>query len=354
MFKGKYYNHQVAQATPVNIQLFGESLQLDFAGGSKLHWLFAEISSQVGDKNFIRITHTGTEEGTLEVNDPVFVKTFLQNYKYTRSAGLHELVLRGGLKVSLIMLLLLTAVILAGHFYAIPWCVNRIVDRLPLSFDKELGEIAQQSIHETTDTTGNRLLTNFAHQIKWDTQDTLTFSLVNSKIENAYALPGGRIVVYTGLLKKLHTPEQLAALLSHEVAHVTNRHSVRKLCRDMSTTVLVSVAFGNSSGATNTLYANASSLYSLTYSRQYEQEADITGIETLRSNHINQRGMLELMQELQKLDQQSNIPEFIRTHPLTDNRVKYVAGNIKEHPATFNRNDRMREIFSQLQRHCRN
>lgn len=352
MFSGKYYDHQVAQAIPVNIQLFAESLQLDLPGGIKKHWLFTEISSQVGDKNFIRITYTGLEEGTLEVNDPVFVRTFLQKYKYTRSTGLHQLVLRGGLKVSLIMLLVLTGVILAGHFYVVPWCVNRVVDRLPLSFDKELGEIAQQSIHETTDVTGNRLLTSFAHQMKWDAQDTLTFSLVNSEIENAYALPGGRIVVYTGLLKKLHTPEQLAALLSHEVAHVTGRHSVRKLCRDMSTSLLVSVAFGNSSGATNALYANASSLYSLTYSRQYEQEADITGIETLRRNHIDQNGMLQLMQALQKLDQQVKVPEFIRTHPLTDNRVKYVARNIKEHPATFNRNSRMQEIFQELKKHC--
>lgn len=349
MFTGKYYNHQVAQATPVNIQLFVESLQLNLPAGRKLHWLFTEIATEVVDRNFIRITYTGVEqEGTLEVNDPVFVKAFLQKYKYTRSAGLHQLALRGGLKATLIVLLALTGLLLIGHFYALPWCVNRIVDRLPLSFDKELGAIAQQSINETTDPAGSRLLTSFAQQIKWDTQDTLTFSVVKSDIENAYALPGGRIVVYTGLLEKLHKPEQLAALLSHEAAHVTGRHSVRKLCRDMSTAMVVNIAFGSTGGATNTLYANAGSIYSLTYSRQYEQEADIMGMETLRRNHIDQQGMLQLMQELQKLDQQTNVPEFIRTHPLTDNRVNYVRKDIAKHPATFNRNERMEEIFRQL------
>lgn len=317
---------------------------MELPGGKKLHWLFTEITAEVVDRNFIRISG----EATLEVNDPVFVKAFLQKYKYTRSAGLHQLALRGGLKVTLIVLLAMAGILLFGHFYAIPWCVNRVVDRLPLSFDKELGTLAAQSIHETSDPVGNQLLSNFARQIKWDTQDTLTFCIVKSDIENAYALPGGRIVVYTGLLEKLHNSDQLAALLSHEVAHVTARHSVKKLCRDMSTTMLVSIAFGNASGATNTLYANASSLYSLTYSRQYEQEADIMGMETLRRNHISQLGMLGLMQALQQLDQQTNIPEFVRTHPLTENRLNYVRKDIAEHLSFTEKNILREQLFQQL------
>jgi beta-barrel assembly-enhancing protease len=350
MFSGKYYDHQVAQAHPVTIQLYAESLQLDLLEGRKLHWLFTEIATEVVDRNFIRITYTVAEqEGTLEVNDPVFLQTFLQKYKHTRSAGLHQMALRGGLKATLIILLAMTGLLLAGHFYGLPWCVNRIVDRLPHSFDKELGETAQRSINETTDPDGSRLLTRFAQEMKWDTPDTITFSIVKSDVENAYALPGGYIVVYTGLLEKLHTPEQLAALLSHEVAHITGRHSVRKLCRDMGTTMLVSIALGSAGSATNTLYANASSLYSLTYSRQFEQEADIMGMETLRRNKINQQGMLQLMQELQKLDQKINIPQFISTHPLTDNRINYIREEIAKHPANPGKNEQMAEIFRQLQ-----
>ena len=344
MFSGKYYNHQVAQAIPAKVQLFTESLHMELPGGKKLHWLFTEITAEVVDRNFIRISG----EGTLEVNDPVFVKTFLQKYKHTRSAGLHQLALRGGLKATLIVLLALAGILLFGHFYALPWCVNRVVDRLPHSFDKELGALAAQSIHETNDPLGSRLLSDFAHQIKWDTQDSLTFCIVKSDIENAYALPGGRIVVYSGLLEKLQSSDQLAALLSHEVAHVTSRHSVKKLCRDMSATMLVSIAFGNASGATNTLYANAASLYSLTYSRQYEQEADIRGMETLRRNHISQLGMLGLMQALQQPDRQTNIPEFVRTHPLTENRMNYVRKDIAANFAFTEKNTQRELIFRQL------
>ncbi|WP_346320360.1 M48 family metallopeptidase [Chitinophaga sp. YIM B06452] len=351
MFKGNYYNHQVAKATPVNIHLFTESLQLDVitpgAPPRKLHWLFTEIATHVSP-GFIRITRTGEEAGTLEVTDPVFVKEFLARYKHTRSAGLHQLVLRGGLKASLIILLVIAGVLLAGHFYFLPWCVSRVVDQLPSSFDKELGGLARNSLHETPDKEGSQLLTQFAAQIKWDTQEKLDFTVVDSDVENAYSLPGGYVVVYTGLLKKLETPEQLAALLGHEVAHITHRHGVRRLCQEMGTGMLVSIALGNSGGV-NLLYAKAATLHNLTYSRGYEREADISGMETLRRNRINQLGMLQLLQELQKLDGKVAIPEFIRSHPLTENRVNYVRRDAEEHPASFARNERMEALFKQLQ-----
>ena len=350
LFKGNYYDRQVAAAAPVTVQLFTESLQLDFTGSMparKLHWLFTEIKAEVVDRNFIRISGTDEGDGTLEVNDPEFVKGFLQKYKLTRGTGLHELVLRGGLKVSVVMLAMLAGILLIGHFLVLPWCADRVVDQLPLSFDKELGDVARSTMHEKIDTAASHLLTRFAAQMQWDTRDTLTFTVVPSDVENAYALPGGYIVVYTGLLKKLKKKEELAALLGHEVSHVTCRHSVRKLCRDMSTTILLTVDFSNSSAATAALYSNAGSLYSLTYSRQYEKQADEKGLEVLRKNHINQQGMLQLMEELQKLDHKLNIPEFVSTHPLTNNRIRYVRRDIKKHPASYTDNPQMEALFQQ-------
>ncbi|SHN32926.1 M48 family metallopeptidase [Chitinophaga sp. CF418] len=352
MYKGQYYNHQVAKAIPVNVEVFSGSLLLDYTQEGmpprEMRWFFSEISVQVSDRNFIRITYAGEEAGTLEVNDPVFVEEFLKNYKYTRGAGLHGLALRGGYKVGLIALLILIGILLAGHFFILPWCADKVVDQLPRSFDKEIGIAARNGMQEKIDTAGSELLTKFAAQMKWDASDSLVFTVVPSSIENAYALPGGYVMIYTGLLKKLRTKEELAALLSHEVAHVTRRHSVRKLCRDLSTSLLLSAMFSDAGGVVGTLYANATSIYSLTYSRQYEEQADITGLETMRRNQVDQQGMVQLMQELQKLDHQLKIPEFISTHPLTENRVRYVQQDIKAHPASAKNNEKMEEIFRQL------
>ncbi len=141
MYKGAFYDHKVAKAIPVTVQIFTESLLLDYTregvSAKKLQWLFTEITVQVSDRNFIRITSAGEEAGTLEVHDPVFVGTFLQTYRHTRGASLHELALRGGYKVGLISLIIVIGILLAGHFFILPWCADRIVDQLPRSFDKK-------------------------------------------------------------------------------------------------------------------------------------------------------------------------------------------------------------------------
>jgi beta-barrel assembly-enhancing protease len=357
MYKGTFYNHQVAVAIPATIRIFDESLQFDAVSDGlslrRYHWLFTEINIEVNDRRFIRIAHNGEDAGTLEVNDPVFVKAFLQQYKRTRSIGLNRLLLRGGVQIGIIALLGIIAIALAAHFYILPWCADKVVDRLPRSFDKELGETAVKTMDESKDTAASAILAKFAAQMKWDSPDSLKFVVVPSETENAYALPGGYVFVYTGLLKKLDKKEELAALLAHEVAHVTYRHSVRKICRDMSSAVVLTLVLTNSSSATNMLFSNANALYNLTYSRQYEQQADIAGMETLRRNHIDQRGMSELMEVLQQLSQKIDVPEFISTHPLTGNRINYVKEDIKKHPGTVAEHQQMEVLFRQLKARCK-
>jgi predicted Zn-dependent protease len=353
MFKGSYYNHQVAKAHPANIRVAEEGVYFEFTGDElqmvQMHWQYTEIETDHMDRSFIRLVNKADDGGTLEVNDATFVDLFLEKYKTVRNTSLKQLVLRNGVKVGLSAALIIVVFALLAHFYILPWCADRVVDQLPLSFDKSLGDAARESMHEPVDSAGSALLTKFAAQMKWDTPEKLTFSVVSSKIENAYALPGGYVVVYTGLLQKLQKKEQLAALLSHEIAHVTCRHSVRKLCRDMSTSILISVILSDASGAAGAIYSNANAIYSLTYSRQYEKQADIVGMETLRRNQIDQRGMLELMEALKKLGGDTRLPEFISTHPLTANRIGYVEKDLKENPGTIAPHEQMEQIFRQLQ-----
>ncbi|TWF35269.1 peptidase M48-like protein [Chitinophaga polysaccharea] len=353
MFTGQFYNHQVAKSTTITVLIVEAGLLLQVPGAEEgviqpVYWLFADMQPDLVDRSFIRIIHRGADAGTLEVNDPAFVKTFLQYYKPSRITRLEQLVVRGGLKWSLGIVLVMIALLLVGNFVVLPWCAGIAAERLPHSFDRQLGEMARNSNPEPVDTAASALLTAFARQIQWDTRDTLTFVVSRRDIENAYALPGGYMVVYTGLLKKLKTPEQLAALLSHEVAHVTCRHSIRALCSNMSSMLLINLIFSGGGTLTGQLFSNAASLNSLRYSRKYEEQADLTGLATLRENHINQQGMLALMEALQQLDHQHHIPEFISTHPLTDHRVRYVQQQIAEHPATAMQHPAMATLFQQL------
>lgn len=353
IYEGKYYDHQSSQVIPVSIQLHAESLLINTQGEVKRRWiwLLTEIKLEVNDPAFMRITCESPVPGTIEVQDKSLIADLLRIYKPSGSARLYGLVLQGGLKVALAALAVIAAIAMVVYFWVLPPLADKAIDLVPLSYDKELGTLAKNQINEKPDSAASQLLTAFASQIQWDVKDTITFSVVKSDVINAYALPGGYIVVYSALLHKLKTPEELAALLSHEISHIKYRHSMRSLVRNLSGYLFGSLVFNDVNGMMAALFKNADQLRTLQYSRKFEEEADLKGLEMMRQNKINQQGMLGLMEALKKAGAEKSsisIPEFISTHPLTDHRIKYVQQTMLQHPAKDSTNAVRDSIFLQL------
>ncbi|GEP89162.1 Peptidase family M48 [Chitinophaga terrae (ex Kim and Jung 2007)] len=336
MYPGKYYNDQTSALTQVNITLFDTYLEfkpVENIKATRHSWNFDEIQFLEINKNFVKLIHS--TDGGLEIRDPEFIQTFKKLYSHTRGTSIYSMVLRGGTKAAFLTAGILFAILVICYFFVIPWGAEKIAGQLPKSVDREVGQAARAALDETIDTAGSKLLTEFASGINWKSDDTLRFSVVKSEVVNAYALPGGYIVVYSELLKKIQTKEELAALLAHEVSHVNHRHSIRKLCKDLSTSILVNTILGNIGAVSASLYSNATTIYNLRYSREYEKEADIEGLELLRTNHIDQKGMLDLMKILSGIDKKIAVPTFLSTHPLTGNRINYLEQQIKEHPSSY-------------------
>jgi Zn-dependent protease with chaperone function len=200
----------------------------------------------------------------------------------------------------------------------------------------------------TIDQTGTRHLQEFADQLELSRQYPIRVTLVKSKIVNAYALPGGQIVVYTGILKKINSPEALAALLAHESTHVNERHSLRSLLRSAANGMIISVVFSDASGITGALVSNAESLNGLRYSRSLESEADEKGMELLLKNGVNVDGMRQLMKTLQK---EGDIPgsiSFLSSHPLTKERIRSTERFIKKHPQKLVLREDLQLTFEKL------
>ncbi|MBC9930155.1 M48 family metallopeptidase [Chitinophaga qingshengii] len=348
MYPGKYFDNKTAALTTVDIQFYQEYLEFRMNRNgvrSRLSWLYKEINVQSVNGKQLRISTAA--EGGLEIDDPECISAFSKLYYANRGYSVHEWLLRLGNKAVYTVALVLLLIVGLCYFVVLPILADQVAQTLPRSFDKKLGELAQSTLDETTDTAGSKLLTAFAGKINWETPDTLTFSVKSSKIDNAYALPGGYIVVYDALLKKIKTKEELAALLAHEVSHVKFRHSTRKLCKDMSTTLLLDLFLGGM-GAYSGLYKNANTLHSLSYSRKYEKEADLEGLTLLKDNKIDQHGMLHLMETLSSIKQPVNMPTFLSSHPLTKNRIKYVDRQIKKHPAPAVQNEDLEKAFRKL------
>jgi predicted Zn-dependent protease len=165
---------------------------------------------------------------------------------------------------------------------------------------------------------------------------------------NAFALPGGGIVVYDAILNNMNSSEQLAALLAHEYAHVELKHATRNLFRTLSGYLFLSVIFGDMSGVGGVLIENAHQLRNLGYSRELETEADNQGLKVLKQNNINYMGMVDLFELLKKESNAVQVNELISTHPDLDNRIKNVQDYASQHPYKILPNDSLSVYFYQL------
>jgi predicted Zn-dependent protease len=200
------------------------------------------------------------------------------------------------------------------------------------------------------DTALTKKLQRFADNIKLSRDYPIRVTAVKSSIVNAYALPGGQIVVYTGMLNKIEDAESLAALLSHEASHVNERHTLRSMLRSGANGLLISIVFNDATGISAALVGNAETLRGLQYSRKLETEADERGMQLMLSNDIDPAGMKRLMMIL---DKEGDVPEnisFLSSHPLTKKRIAAADAFIKSHAVKAEINSSISGAFNDLKK----
>jgi predicted Zn-dependent protease len=191
-------------------------------------------------------------------------------------------------------------------------------------------------------------LNEFARQLTLNNTRDLRFFVVESNVVNAFALPNGNIIIYTGILNKMENSGELAGLIGHEVSHVNNRHSVKTLCRNLAGYLILSALLGDVNGITAIIAENAHNLQNLSYSRQFEREADEQGTAILIQNQIDPQGMTQLFTRLEEEENAFAVPEFISTHPLTQDRIAKINRYIENEVYQTENHPLLDELFQSL------
>lgn len=172
-----------------------------------------------------------------------------------------------------------------------------------------------------------------------------TFYLVQDNSLNAFAVPGGHITAHTGLITNTRHESELASVIAHEIAHVTQSHIARMIARNKRTNIpamaalIAAILLGGQAGTAAIMGTQAALVErQLEYSRSFEEEADAIGIQTLASAGYDPRAMPEFFGRLQQYSrsQESNAPEFLRTHPLTYNRIAESVARAEQYPRVEN------------------
>ena len=137
---------------------------------------------------------------------------------------------------------------------------------------------------------------------------------------NAFAIPGGYVVVNTGLIQAADSAEEVAGVLAHEVQHVELRHTLKNLVHSLGLRAALALALGDISGGA--LGDVAATLSELKFSRDLESEADQRGLAALRQASIAPQGMVTFFSKLHKQEKGAAPPALLSTHPASDNRMR--------------------------------
>lgn len=237
--------------------------------------------------------------------------------------------------LGLAVLVLLPLLLLGGALLALDPLTDRVVAHVPASVEQHIGEavlartrldgpmIESGPAYDALQAIGRRLARP---------GEKLQFHLAERPDINAFAAPGGVVVVHTALMHQAGSAEEVAGVLAHEIAHVELRHSLRQIVRSAGLRVVVAALFGDYAA----LGGWAAQLGELKFSRDAEREADRHGLQRLAEAHIAPRGLLDFFRTLARQDgSEKHLPALLSTHPASAERSAWLEAAIAAapHPA---------------------
>lgn len=220
-------------------------------------------------------------------------------------------------------------VLVLAYFFVVPWAASLLANRFPISYEKSIGDQAFNSMKQdfTIDENRSKYVNEFFRQMNIASDYPIEITVVKGDVMNAFALPGGHIVVYDKIINGMGSYEELAALLAHEFTHIQNRHTIRTLFRQLGSKIFLSLIVGDASAVGAVVVDNADQLKSLSYSRSLEKEADEHGVRILTDRKIDCAGFVRLFQMLKKETNDLEVTEWMSSHPDLDKRITQVQSN---------------------------
>lgn len=165
------------------------------------------------------------------------------------------------------------------------------------------------------------------------------FVLVEDKQVNAFCLPGGKIVFYSGIMPLLENDDEIATVMSHEIAHAVARHGAERMSQQTLVNAAGNLAAlileGKSQQTKDAFYSaygfGAAAGILLPYSRKHEFEADYIGLILMKKSGYELNAAVNFWQKMKAMSERSpKTPNFLSTHPSDENRIKNIEKKIAE------------------------
>jgi predicted Zn-dependent protease len=258
----------------------------------------------------VRLAHG---DARLTVEDPAFAGALAAAAPRLRRAA------RRALLYGTIATVLLLATV-AGLWWSMPWLAGVIAERVPPAWEAKLGEQVELQPwwgKRCADPAGEAALAALTRRLTQGVDSPYPFavSVHDNGTVNAFALPGGHIVLLRGLVSEAQSPDEVAGVLAHEMTHVLKRHPTRALIANSGLSLLFEITVGNGTGASLGLL-----LTTLSYTRTMEAEADAGALMLLRRAGISTEGFAAFFERLVHREQGPKLP-YLNSHPPSEERL---------------------------------
>jgi Zn-dependent protease with chaperone function len=338
-----YFDGQSSRRRVVELRFAGR-LDILEDGACVASWPYAEIRTADAPPGTMRLCClTAAKLARLELHDAAARVSIQRHCPALTGAGGAQAISVGRIAA---WSLAAAAAIVAVIWFGVPVAADRLADVLPVSWEKPLGEAVDKQIRALfpgtpcTRPEGQAALAKLVETLQSAARLPIPPDpvVLHSPVPNAFALPGGRVYVLSGLLDRAKSPDELAGVLAHEFGHISHRDGIRRLIRDGGTGFLVGLLFGDVSGAGAALFA-ARSWLSAAYSREIEAGADGFAIGVMHQLGRPAAPFGDLLLRIAGPGEEAF--SILRDHPLTPERVNRLdeASAVSAGPVLLNARD---------------
>ena len=341
-----------AAGAPCLVQVEAHGLTVTFeadtAAGAPESVSFSSLTVSAGglDHDQLVVKWTGQKgERTLYLKNPDVIRAFRQvapeqlSHSFEQAAErVRQVRQRSRFAWSLVGGMILSTVL--GLWLGSDLLVEIAVSRIPVEWEQKLGESAYRDFlsHQEVMKEGpavaalGEMTQRMTAQIP-DSPYKFEVTVVKSDVVNAFALPGGYVVVFTGLMKKAESGEEVAGVLSHEFNHVLQRHGLERIVKSLGIMTVAAIVFGNQQGLVGMMKQLGVELFTLKFGREQETEADLTGLQLLQRAKIDPAGMIRFFERLAEKDE--GRVEWLSTHPMSTARAERLKTELAALPKTL-------------------
>jgi Zn-dependent protease with chaperone function len=323
-----FYDGTSSRRHQVQLALSGP-LEISENGTTLATWPFADIRRAGGAADILRLSCVSAPSlARLEVRDATLAATlrFRCSHLDDNSAGRHSVTAIVGWSLAA------AVSIVAVIWFGLPFAADRLAPLIPNTLERRIGDAADGQIRVffggkacSNNAAGRaaffKLMRKLSTAAGIDTP--IRADVLDTPVPNAFALPGGKVYLFSGLLAKAENPDEIAGVLAHELGHVSHRDNTRNMIYSGGTSFLIGLLFGDVTGSGALVFASRS-LITASYTREAEQGADDFAIQVMHRLGRPTKAMGDLIFRITG-NQGDNTLSILSNHPLTEDRLKYLS-----------------------------